>query len=277
MSSNNSQINRGVYSIFSKEERENLPGTRGNKVYTKAWTPLQTVQINKRAEIDTPVNITGQNLKPSEENAKKVWTAIRGSLFTPGNDHDYVVFLQMKNIQARLGRRTVGDGACQFHSVSDCCEMQGFGTIRATDLRMIVIDYMRTDTDKDSPWNTPGNIQGAMADHKDGKVGERVKTKEQYLEYMSKPGSWGDCLTIVAMMKILRINIEVVNTYKTTNVVTLFAYKGESVATIQLIYTGEHYQSLISETRYKAYEAGIWTVGNIEDVVCDGYIKGSRL
>ncbi|KAH3756049.1 OTU domain containing protein [Pelomyxa schiedti] len=136
--------------------------------------------------------------------------------------------------QLKERRDIPGDGNCQFYSLSD----QMYDTIhRAADLRRTAVAWLEAHKEWD-----PGN--GALLHYF---VADQ--TWEAYCRQMSKSGTWGDNLTLIAISEHFRVRISVISSVAGDNFITEItpsALKGDPTTKVLLLchFAEYHYGSL---------------------------------
>ena len=190
-----SNINKNIYSKFSKDERSQLPGPRGDRVMKLPNLPLISTKGQPK-QVATSygtliISDDGRAVR-TRNNIITAWESTRKNLNTPGPKHRSVNFLRENKIKARLGKESYPDGACMFSTFASLAEIHGYGKTNAKELRRIAVKEMRNP--RSNAWkalNTDGILDAIILDIPKEDAKYKVKDVESYLQYMSSNSVWG--------------------------------------------------------------------------------------
>ncbi|XP_066297025.1 uncharacterized protein [Branchiostoma lanceolatum] len=133
------------------------------------------------------------------------------------------------------------DGNCMFHAVCDQVFRTEGRRITHLELRTQVVSHLRT-----NPYNVRGDHIGVYVPN---------QSWEEYLDTMSRPGTWGDHVVLQAVADMLGHDVTIVSSVEADNYVTVLHPQSgfPPRATRPLLlghYAENHYASLDDVSRY---------------------------
>jgi len=152
--------------------------------------------------------------------------------------------IQTRQFGTLIERIMPGDGNCQFHTIADQMRVHGLLSKTPQELRRDAVQYMRTHRN---------HFELFFLSDLDRPV--QHMTFDQYLNYMSDPGIYGDNYTLFALSNILDVHVDIYNWDPRTDTITgkvemvpslsLSFKPNRNYTTFSVLYTGIHYNSII--------------------------------
>ncbi|XP_035697782.1 uncharacterized protein LOC118430856 [Branchiostoma floridae] len=149
------------------------------------------------------------------------------------DDHYNRLAAHVTELGLRFRPEVPGDGNCMFHAVSDQVFLTEGRNIDHLTLREQAVDHLRR------------NPRNARGDHLSDFIPNQ--TWEEYLDTMSRDGTWGDHVVLQAMADMLGRDVIIVSSVEADNYVTVLHPQSQTSPRISLLlghYAENHYASL---------------------------------